>query len=120
MDVENTLMILKRMPFRLPLRTYLCFAYPNTCADIMESTLDKVSCSSESGKERLPSDTDSHHSVAIDDGNDGPQDAKDGDRKVTIADFVRFATVTDSMMNCIGILAACAAGASQPLMTIVR
>lgn len=40
-------------------------------------------------------------------------------RKVTFMDFVRYATVTESTLNAIGILAACAAGASQPLMTIV-
>lgn len=50
----------------------------------------------------------------------GPRESKAAAvRKVTISDFVRFATPTNTAFNLVGIVAACAAGAAQPLMTIV-
>lgn len=38
----------------------------------------------------------------------------------TVSDFLRFTTRTDRICNVVGLLCACAAGVTQPLMTIVR
>lgn len=59
-----------------------------------------------------------------DDGGNGngshSESEKDAPLKpIGIKEFARYATRTNTILNIIGILAACAAGAAQPLMTIV-
>lgn len=56
---------------------------------------------------------------AVKEGDETHESENASSRKVTLSDFVRFATPANTAFNLVGLVAACAAGAAQPLMTIV-